>query len=144
MVAYAHASCCIPAELYTLPLSEIDVVGYSVYFLLVVFFFQAEDGIRDYKVTGVQTCALPICGETRRCSTRAGTSASRRLPRHLSMPARSARAARRRRASPEHRRSQSACRQIGRASCRGRGEISVVAASFKKKKKKRSRRGIDS
>src|SRR5256885_14803240 len=23
---------------------------------------QAEDGIRDYKVTGVQTCALPICG----------------------------------------------------------------------------------
>src|SRR2546426_12773226 len=24
------------------------------------FFFQAEDGIRDYKVTGVQTCALPI------------------------------------------------------------------------------------
>src|SRR5256885_9879062 len=30
---------------------------YSVVF----FFFQAEDGIRDYKVTGVQTCALPIC-----------------------------------------------------------------------------------
>src|SRR6266850_4867773 len=28
----------------------------GVYF----FFFQAEDGIRDYKVTGVQTCALPI------------------------------------------------------------------------------------
>src|SRR5256885_6121395 len=24
------------------------------------FFVQAEDGIRDYKVTGVQTCALPI------------------------------------------------------------------------------------
>src|SRR3989454_6060073 len=32
-----------------------------VRFLLpMVFFFQAEDGIRDYKVTGVQTCALPI------------------------------------------------------------------------------------
>src|SRR5688500_20251011 len=31
------------------------------------FFFQAEDGIRDYKVTGVQTCALPI-------STRASPS----------------------------------------------------------------------
>src|SRR2546426_9684502 len=31
-------------------------------FLLSIFFFffQAEDGIRDYKVTGVQTCALPI------------------------------------------------------------------------------------
>src|SRR6266567_7227952 len=26
------------------------------------FFFQAEDGIRDLTVTGVQTCALPICG----------------------------------------------------------------------------------
>src|SRR5690606_39375674 len=26
----------------------------------VVFFFQAEDGIRDFHVTGVQTCALPI------------------------------------------------------------------------------------
>src|SRR5256885_13850599 len=27
------------------------------------FFFQAEDGIRDYKVTGVQTCALPISAQ---------------------------------------------------------------------------------
>src|SRR5207245_10826851 len=26
-----------------------------------IFFFQAEDGIRDATVTGVQTCALPIC-----------------------------------------------------------------------------------
>src|SRR2546426_4649558 len=29
-------------------------------YLMYFFFFQAEDGIRDYKVTGVQTCALPI------------------------------------------------------------------------------------
>src|SRR5260370_5605114 len=29
---------------------------------VVFFFFQAEDGIRDSSVTGVQTCALPICG----------------------------------------------------------------------------------
>src|SRR5256885_11252843 len=28
--------------------------------MILFFFFQAEDGIRDYKVTGVQTCALPI------------------------------------------------------------------------------------
>src|SRR3712207_5553420 len=28
------------------------------------FFFQAEDGIRDIGVTGVQTCALPICAPT--------------------------------------------------------------------------------
>src|SRR5260221_4418084 len=27
----------------------------------VLLFFQAEDGIRDHCVTGVQTCALPIC-----------------------------------------------------------------------------------
>ena len=32
------------------------------------FFFQAEDGIRDYDVTGVQTCALPICRELSRNS----------------------------------------------------------------------------
>src|SRR5256885_10209858 len=32
---------------------------------VVFFFFQAEDGIRDYKVTGVQTCALPILVPTR-------------------------------------------------------------------------------
>src|SRR3712207_7431004 len=30
--------------------------------LLFFFFFQAEDGIRDIGVTGVQTCALPIYG----------------------------------------------------------------------------------
>src|SRR2546430_4312266 len=30
--------------------------------LFVIFFFQAEDGIRDLTVTGVQTCALPIFG----------------------------------------------------------------------------------
>src|SRR5699024_11663467 len=29
----------------------------------VFFFFQAEDGIRDRNVTGVQTCALPISGD---------------------------------------------------------------------------------
>src|SRR5262249_56509840 len=29
------------------------------------FFFQAEDGIRDWSVTGVQTCALPIYFDSR-------------------------------------------------------------------------------
>src|SRR5436190_14458333 len=32
------------------------------WFSLFLFFFQAEDGIRDHCVTGVQTCALPISG----------------------------------------------------------------------------------
>src|SRR5437764_15003514 len=30
-------------------------------YVYLFFFFQAEDGIRDTSVTGVQTCALPIC-----------------------------------------------------------------------------------
>src|SRR6266496_4486816 len=34
------------------------------------FFFQAEDGIRDLYVTGVQTCALPISGPPARAGTR--------------------------------------------------------------------------
>src|SRR5688500_17051540 len=38
----------------------IDALTPSVPYLFLGFFFQAEDGIRDYKVTGVQTCALPI------------------------------------------------------------------------------------
>src|SRR5256886_9677014 len=33
----------------------------GLYVLVLFFFFQAEDGIRDLTVTGVQTCALPIC-----------------------------------------------------------------------------------
>src|SRR5207247_7631839 len=36
------------------------VLGKEVTNLFVIFFFQAEDGIRDPLVTGVQTCALPI------------------------------------------------------------------------------------
>src|SRR5688572_32405966 len=37
------------------------------------FFFQAEDGIRDLTVTGVQTCALPISLD-RRCASAPGAS----------------------------------------------------------------------
>src|SRR5260221_471703 len=43
------------------------------------FFFQAEDGIRDHCVTGVQTCALPICAETHH-RARAAQGLSGRLP----------------------------------------------------------------
>src|SRR4029077_1005538 len=39
------------------------------------FFFQAEDVIRDSSVTGVQTCALPICRRAR--AARTGNAASR-------------------------------------------------------------------
>src|SRR5688572_31130306 len=34
-----------------------------LFILFCIFFFQAEDGIRDLTVTGVQTCALPISEE---------------------------------------------------------------------------------
>src|SRR5438046_7376082 len=42
---------------------------YRYYYMYIIinyffFFFQAEDGIRDWSVTGVQTCALPIYGTT--------------------------------------------------------------------------------
>src|SRR5256886_5692616 len=36
-------------------------VEVSIEYISFFFFFQAEDGIRDLTVTGVQTCALPIC-----------------------------------------------------------------------------------
>src|SRR2546427_7307399 len=39
-------------------------VCYSYFLQLFFFFFQAEDGIRDLTVTGVQTCALPIFSST--------------------------------------------------------------------------------
>src|SRR5690606_39434997 len=46
------------------------------------FFFQAEDGIRDFHVTGVQTCALPISREP--CARSAGRSASALYSRNCS------------------------------------------------------------
>src|SRR5690349_25073951 len=52
-----------------------------------IFFFQAEDGIRDLYVTGVQTCALPICSSTPPapcssvpCTSGRGSVASSRRP----------------------------------------------------------------
>src|SRR5215510_11084421 len=50
----------------------------------VVFFFQAEDGIRDGHVTGVQTCALPISA---RASPRSVCSRERRAARRGKMGA---------------------------------------------------------
>src|SRR5256885_3779612 len=59
----------LPGMLLTeqVPTNDYCSLTAIIFFLLVTcnlslffFFFQAEDGIRDYKVTGVQTCALPI------------------------------------------------------------------------------------
>src|SRR6516162_10855122 len=52
------------------------------------FFFQAEDGIRDYKVTGVQTCALPICtGRDRLAHFLTGRTKANRSTENFPMPA---------------------------------------------------------
>src|SRR5688572_31543381 len=44
------------------------ILFYIYFFFFVFFFFQAEDGIRDLTVTGVQTCALPISHRARRAA----------------------------------------------------------------------------
>src|SRR5207245_3694398 len=89
---------------------------------LCVFFFQAEDGIRDATVTGVQTCALPISPPPRPpaghgrpdAPTDAPTGASgRRPPPDLA-------------AGDRH--------EIGRASCRERVEKTGVAGAPTNKK----------
>src|SRR6266404_9610645 len=50
-------------------------------FIIFIFFFQAEDGIRDKLVTGVQTCALPISGSAARCpGSRSFVAARQRSP----------------------------------------------------------------
>src|SRR5947209_16103176 len=72
-----------------------------------VFFFQAEDGIRDIGVTGVQTCALPICGGEIR--TILHEACARAFA------------------------GRSEEEKIGRASCRERVEIWAVEVSAKKK-----------
>src|SRR4029434_1870233 len=75
--------------------------------IMLLYVFQAEDGIRDSSVTGVQTCALPIWNV-------------RYTHTHTMLLF------------------DSTCEltfQIGRASCRERVEISVVAVSLKKKQK---------
>src|SRR5438093_10446300 len=106
-------------------------------FLLSVFcfFFQAEDGIRDWSVTGVQTCALPILD-----APNASAAAAVRKPvggrggsvggvqQVWSL------------AQMAPRPQSTSAAQIGRASCRERVEISVGAGARKKQKNKDTRR----
>src|SRR2546430_12994381 len=44
-----------------IPVARLGCFEYATCVVWFDFFFQAEDGIRDLTVTGVQTCALPIC-----------------------------------------------------------------------------------
>src|SRR5438132_8418144 len=89
----------------------------------VCFFFQAEDGIRDHCVTGVQTCALPISAPT--LGFLIAARALQGLGGALIMSISPAMLTRAFAASERG--------QIGRASCRERVEISVVAVSRTKK-----------
>src|SRR2546421_6775445 len=99
------------------------------------FFFQAEDGIRYLIVTGVQTCALPI-SPARSSGARSGAAGN---PVGAGFPAAPERAPEDRAGGDDHGgvRPLGAARgrdEIGRASCRERVEISVVAGSLKKKR----------
>src|SRR5688500_20339426 len=80
---------------------------------MMFFFFQAEDGIRDYKVTGVQTCALPISHAVRLRAIPAGCGKAQRGSEQLRIAVGDRiRSHREKRSEPE----------IGRASCRERVE----------------------
>src|SRR5690349_24060795 len=49
-------------------MSSVYTTSDMITLYLLFFFFQAEDGIRDLYVTGVQTCALPICSTASSCA----------------------------------------------------------------------------
>src|SRR5205807_7460166 len=83
-----------------------------------VFFFQAEDGIRDYKVTGVQTCALPISRHLEPVDV-FEVPGSFEIPLHAQILAKTRRYT---------------AIEIGRASCRERVQISGVAGSFQRRR----------
>src|SRR5437868_8710144 len=87
-----------------------------------IFFFQAEDGIRDRNVTGVQTCALPIYD-----LDDGAVAGPIRLHRVSGLLDHGDVAA----AYGPHLDSDV---EIGRASCRERVEISVVGVPLEKKK----------
>src|SRR5207302_2731937 len=100
------------------------------------FFFQAEDGIRDFHVTGVQTCALPISTKLPICfEPEAGRSICASCL--MRSRTRSITSAFVRRSSDTSHSFTHSClrspaafvayRQIGRASCRERVEIAVPA-----------------
>src|SRR5690349_22646108 len=56
-----HKATTAPPLTPPLPTSTQSLPFYTFMVVILFFFFQAEDGIRDLYVTGVQTCALPIC-----------------------------------------------------------------------------------
>src|SRR5437867_13435274 len=105
------------------------------------FFFQAEDGIRDRTVTGVQTCALPI--SPRRCVSpgaardlrRAARRGSRTTPRRARDSARASRSVDRRPRGT----ARSEERRVGKE-CRSRGAPDDYKKKMKEKEEAHERR----
>src|SRR5205823_8847315 len=107
---------------------------------LFFFFFQAEDGIRDKLVTGVQTCALPISRRGPRASSASCGPRPERRRRGSGRPRRrrSCRSARRRccpppRARPRGKRSEE--RRVGKS-------VDLGGRRSNKKKKEREREWV--
>src|SRR5437016_6579129 len=113
-------------------------------FISFFFFFQAEDGIRDWSVTGVQTCALPIFHRAPGRRLRVGALAEQVTLSRTGMTRLLDRVERdgliSRQPAPEDRRGsyvvitaagsavlRKMWPEIGRASCRERVEVAVVA-----------------
>src|SRR5262249_58238502 len=107
------------------------VVMYVMYTCL-FFFFQAEDGIRDWSVTGVQTCALPI--SLVRIAAIHGRALRRRIGRAARCEGQIPALAPVTADEGCERRAFLPGEEIGRASCRERGEISGLGVSVKKKR----------
>src|SRR5207245_6792047 len=104
-----------------------------------VFFFQAEDGIRDATVTGVQTCALPISGVVPATVAATAAVTALRVPaRPCVAPGRTLVAILT--GASDRRGRIDAGPEIGRASCRERVQISVCAVSGKKNEGRARRR----
>src|SRR5262249_58418258 len=107
---------------------------------LCVFFFQAEDGIRDWSVTGVQTCALPISARAQLGKLARGTEPAnaamlqyaRRVLRELWPVLRDV--------SSERSLAEVAAdlEQIGRAAWRGRGGSAGAAVRLKRTRRERA------
>src|SRR2546422_2795110 len=98
---------------------------------MLFFFFQAEDGIRDVAVTGVQTCALPISRGKGRVRSANGWKGARSARCAKSNSGRTARSGRK----PSIGRSRSTDRKSTRLNS-SHGYISYAVFCLKKKKKK--------
>src|SRR5262249_59826481 len=86
------------------------------------FFFQAEDGIRDWSVTGVQTCALPIWHQSIRANVRVIAATNQDLESRVREGLFREDLYHRLNVIRMRLPSLSERREIGRASCRERGE----------------------